>query len=401
MDDAWVGKDIFAKAYAYTDVKEAIRAGYYPYFIPLDENEGTEVDYHGHRLIMCGSNNYLGLTTHPKVREAAIEAIRKYGTSNTGSRFLNGTLKLHKELEEELAEFVGKEAALVFSTGYQTNLGTIQAIVNREDFVILDRADHASIVDGAVLSQGRIKRFRHNDMADLERVLQSLDPQRGRLVVVDGVYSMDGDIAPLPDLVRICRQYGARLMVDDAHAMGVLGPQGNGTAAHFNATEDVDLIMSTFSKSFASLGGFIAGEAEVVQYIQHMGRSMIFSASIPAANAAAARAALQIMKEEPERRERLWAIARRVKRELTQMGFNTGTSETPIIPIIIGDQFKTITVWKRLFEEGVFVNPVLPPAVPSNKTLLRTSYMATHTDEQIDRVLEAYYKVGKETGLIS
>ncbi|NPA93354.1 MAG: aminotransferase class I/II-fold pyridoxal phosphate-dependent enzyme [Chloroflexi bacterium] len=398
--DAWVGKDIFAKAYAYTEVKEAIRAGYYPYFIPLDENEGTEVDYQGHRLIMCGSNNYLGLTTHPKVREAAIEAIRKYGTSNTGSRFLNGTLKLHKQLEEELADFVGKEAALVFSTGYQTNLGTIQAIVNREDFVILDRADHASIVDGAILSQGRIKRFRHNDPADLERVLQGLDPQRGRLVVVDGVYSMDGDIAPLPDLIKVCRKYGARLMVDDAHAMGVLGPQGNGTAAHFGVTDDVDLIMSTFSKSFASLGGFIAGEADVVQYIQHMGRSMIFSASIPAANAAAARAALQIMKEEPERRERLWAIARRVKKELTDMGFNTGTSETPIIPIIIGDQTKTFTVWKRLFEEGVFVNPVLPPAVPSNKTLLRTSYMATHTDAQIDRVLEIYYKVGKETGLI-
>ncbi len=400
MDDAWVGKDIFAKAYAYTDVKEAIRAGYYPYFIPLDENEGTEVDYQGHRLIMCGSNNYLGLTTHPKVREAAIEAIRKYGTSNTGSRFLNGTLKLHKQLEEELADFVGKEAALVFSTGYQTNLGTIQAIVNREDFVILDRADHASIVDGAILSQGHIKRFRHNDPADLERVLQGLDPQRGRLVVVDGVYSMDGDIAPLPELIKVCRKYGARLMVDDAHAMGVLGPQGNGTAAYFGVTDDVDLIMSTFSKSFASLGGFIAGDTDVVQYIQHMGRSMIFSASIPAANAAAARAALHIMKEEPERRERLWAIARRVKKELTDMGFNTGTSETPIIPIIIGDQLKTVTVWKRLFEEGVFVNPVLPPAVPSNKTLLRTSYMATHTDAQIDRVLEVYYKVGKETGLI-
>ncbi len=393
-------KDIFAKVAELTEVKEAIEQGYYPYFLPLDENEGTEVDYKGHRLIMCGSNNYLGLTTHPKVKEAALEAIKKYGTSNTGSRFLNGTLRLHKELEEELADFVGKEAALVFSTGYQTNLGTIQAVVNREDYVVLDRADHASIVDGAILSQGHIVRFKHNDLEDLARALSRIPADRGRMVVVDGIYSMDGDIAPLPEMLKVCKEYNARLMVDDAHSMGVLGPQGNGTAAHFGVTDDVDLIMSTFSKSFASLGGFIAGDADVVQYIQHMGRSMIFSASIPAANAAAARAALQVMKTEPERRERLWAIANRVKRELTNMGFDTGTSETPVIPIIIGDQMKTIFVWKRLFEEGVFVNPVLPPAVPANKTLLRTSYMATHTDEQIDHVLEAYYKVGKETGII-
>ena len=400
MNETQAIKDIFAKVGELTEVKEAIEQGYYPYFLPLDENEGTEVDYKGHRLIMCGSNNYLGLTTHPKVKEAALEAIKKYGTSNTGSRFLNGTLRLHKELEEELADFVGKEAALVFSTGYQTNLGTIQAMVNREDYVVLDRADHASIVDGAILSQGRIVRFKHNNLEDLARVLSKIPPDRGRMVVVDGVYSMDGDIAPLPEMIKVCKEYNARLMVDDAHSMGVLGPQGNGTAAHFGVTEDVDLIMSTFSKSFASLGGFIAGDADVVQYIQHMGRSMIFSASIPAANAAAARAALHVMKTEPERRERLWAIANRVKRELTNMGFDTGTSETPVIPIIIGDQMKTIFVWKRLFEEGVFVNPVLPPAVPPNKTLLRTSYMATHTDEQIDRVLEAYYKVGKETGVI-
>ncbi len=400
MSDMPAIKDIFAKVAEFTEAKEAIEGGYYPYFLPLDENEGTEVDYQGHRLIMCGSNNYLGLTTHPKVREAAIEAIRKYGTSNTGSRFLNGTLRLHKELEEELADFVGKEAALVFSTGYQTNLGTIQAIVGREDVVVLDRADHASIVDGAILSQGRIVRFKHNNLEDLERVLSKIEPRRGRMVVVDGIYSMDGDIAPLPEMIKVCKKYNARLMVDDAHSMGVLGPQGNGTAAHFGVTDGVDLIMSTFSKSFASLGGFIAGDADTVQYIQHFGRSMIFSASIPAANAAAARAALKIMKEEPERRERLWAIAKRVKRELTNMGYDTGTSETPIIPIIIGDHMKTIFVWKRLFDEGVFVNPVLPPAVPPNRSLLRTSYMATHTDEQIDRVLEAYYKVGKETGVI-
>ncbi len=399
--ESWPGVDIFAKVNTFTEAKEAIKGGYYPYFIPLDENEGTEVIYKGHRLIMCGSNNYLGLTTHPKVKEAAIEAIRKYGTSNTGSRFLNGNLRLHLELEEELADFVGKEAALVFSTGYQTNLGTIQALVGRKDIVILDRDDHASIVDGAILSQGRIMRFKHNDMDDLERVLQQADPQRGRLVVVDGVYSMGGDIAPLPQLIEICHKYGARLMVDDAHSIGVLGPQGNGTAAHFGVTDGVDLIMSTFSKSFASLGGFIAGDYDVIHYIQHFARSLIFSASIPAANLAAARAALKIMKEEPERRERLWQIARRMKRELTAMGFDTGQSETPIIPIIIGNEMLTVFVWKRLFDEGVFVNPVLPPGVPPNKSLLRTSYMATHTDEQLDRVLEAFHKVGKETGLIS
>ena len=397
----WYGVDIFAKVHEFTEAKEAMEKGYYPYFLPLDENEGTEVVFKGHRLIMCGSNNYLGLTTHPKVREAAIEAIRKYGTSNTGSRFLNGTLRLHHELEEELADFVGKEAALVFSTGYQTNLGTIQALVGRHDTVILDRDDHASIVDGAVLSQGRIKRFKHNDMADLERVLQQVDTEHGRLVVVDGVYSMGGDIAPLPDLIKLCKKYGARLMVDDAHSIGVLGPQGNGTAAHFGVTDDVDLIMSTFSKSFASLGGFIAGDYDVIHYIQHFARSMIFSASIPPANVAAARAALRIMKEEPERRERLMQIARRMKRELTNMGYNTGNSETPIIPIIIGNDMLTVYVWKYLFDEGVFVNPVLPPGVPPNKSLLRTSYMATHTDEQLDRVLEIFYKVGKETGLIS
>ncbi len=397
---AWPGVDIFAKVSTFTEAKEAIKGGYYPYFIPLDENEGTEVMYKGHRLIMCGSNNYLGLTTHPKVREAAIEAVRRYGTSNTGSRFLNGNLRLHQELEEELADFVGKEAALIFSTGYQTNMGTIQAVVGRKDTVILDRDDHASIVDGAILSQGRIKRFKHNDLEDLERVLQQVDRGQGRLVVVDGVYSMGGDIAPLPEMAPLCHKYGARLMVDDAHSIGVLGPQGNGTAAHFDVTDQVDLIMSTFSKSFASLGGFIAGDADIIHYIQHFARSLIFSASIPPANVAAARAALQIMKEEPERRERLWHIARRMKKELTEMGYDTGHSETPIIPIIIGNDMQTIFIWKRLFDEGVFVNPVLPPGVPPNQSLLRTSYMATHTDAQLDRVLEAFYKVGKETGVL-
>ncbi len=391
--------DIFEKCRNYTIAKEAIAAGYYPYFIPLTENEGSEAVFRGHRLIMCGSNNYLGLTTHPKVRQAAMDAVDRFGTSCTGSRFLNGTLELHEQLERELADWVGKPAALVFSTGMQTNLGVISALVERQDVVILDKQDHASIVDGAKLSWGDTKRFSHNDMANLERVLESLPPEKGRLVVVDGLYSMEGDIAPLPDLIALCKKYGARLMVDDAHAMGVLGG-GRGTAAHFGVTEDVDLIMSTFSKSFASLGGFIAGDEDVIHYIKHHARAMIFSASMPPSNTAAALAALQVMREEPERIERLNAIGTRMRRDLRQMGFNIGNSETPIIPIIIGDDMRTIFAWKALFENGVFVNPILAPAVPEGRQLLRTSYMATHTDEQLNRVLETYERVGKQMGLI-
>jgi len=290
--------DIFEKTRTYTVAREAIKEGYYPYFIPLDENEGTEVIYKGHRLIMCGSNNYLGLTTHPKVREAACRALERYGTSCTGSRFLNGTLEMHEELERQLAAWVKKDAALVFSTGMQVNLGTISAIVGRGDYVILDKDDHASIVDGARLSYGKIERFQHNDVGQLEKVLQSLPESAGKLVVVDGVFSMGGDIAPLKTLLPVCSKYGARLMVDDAHGMGVLGG-GRGTAEELGLTKEVDLIMSTFSKSFASLGGFIAGDDDVIHYIKHHARSLIFSASIPPANAAAALAALDVMRTEP------------------------------------------------------------------------------------------------------
>lgn len=392
--------DIFAKCSQFTTAKEAQAAGIYPYFIPLTGNEGSEADYRGHRLIMCGSNNYLGLTTHPKVRQAAEEAIRKFGTSCTGSRFLNGTLELHEQLERELAAWVGKEAALVFSTGMQTNLGTISALVGRGDVVILDKDDHASIVDGARLSWGETKRFRHNDMEDLERVLASVPDNKGKLVVVDGLYSMGGDIAPLPEIVALCKKYGARLMVDDAHAMGVLGG-GRGTAAHFGLTEEVDLIMSTFSKSFASLGGFVAGSEEVIHYIKHFARALIFSASIPPANAAAALAALEVMRSEPERIARVNEIGERMRRAYREMGFNIGNSQSPIIPIIIGDTMQTIFVWKALFDAGVFVNPVLSPAVPAGQELLRTSYMATHTDQQLEKVLAIFQQVGRNMGLIS
>jgi 8-amino-7-oxononanoate synthase len=391
--------DLFEKCYSYSTVKDAKETGIYPYFIPLDENEGTEVTFEGRRVIMCGSNNYLGLTTHPKVRQATIEAVERYGTSCTGSRFLNGNMSLHEGLEAELADWVGKEAALVFSTGMQVNLGTISALVGRGDIIILDKEDHASIVDGAFLSGAKIERYRHNDMAHLERVLRSLPEDKGKLLVVDGLFSMEGDIAPLPEIVPLCKEYGVRLMVDDAHAMGVLGG-GRGTAAHFDMTEDVDLIMSTFSKSFASLGGFIAGDADVVDYIKHHARSLIFSASIPPANSAAALAALEVMRDEPERIARVNDIADTMRKEYERLGFDTGTSETPVIPIIIGDDALTFLTWKLLFENGVFVNPVISPAVAPGRQLLRTSYMATHTDEQLEQVLETFQMVGKKLGLI-
>ena len=390
--------DLFEKCWQYTAAKEVQAAGLYPYFIPLTDSEGTEVTVGDHRLIMIGSNNYLGLTTHPKVRQAAIEATRRYGTSCTGSRFLNGTLELHLELERRLAEFLNTEAVLVFSTGYQTNVGTISALVGRGDFVVTDKEDHASIVDGCRLAFGDVRRFRHNDMAHLERILAGLSEEAGKLVVVDGVFSMGGDIAPLSEIVPLCRKYGARLMVDDAHSIGVLGG-GRGTAAHFDLADQVDLTMGTFSKSFASLGGFIAGAEDVIHYVQHNARSLIFSASMPPANTAAALAALEVMQEEPERITRVNQIGERMRAGFRRLGFNVGASETPIIPIIIGDDTRTFMAWKSLYEAGVYTNPVISPAVPPESALLRTSYMATHTDEQLDRVLATFAGMGRALGV--
>jgi 8-amino-7-oxononanoate synthase len=391
--------DLFEKCRKWTDAKDLMQSGFYPYFMPLDETEGTEVTIGDKRLVMIGSNNYLGLTTHPKVRSAAIEATREFGTSCTGSRFLNGTLAWHLELEQRLAEYMEKEAALVFSTGYQTNLGTISSIVGRSDFVVTDKDDHASIVDGCRLSFGTMKRFRHNDMHDLDRVLGSIPQEAGRIVVVDGVFSMGGDIAPLPDIIPLCKKHGAQLMVDDAHSVGVLGG-GKGTGIHLGVNDDVDLVMGTFSKSFASLGGFIAGAEPVIHYIQHHARSLIFSASMPPGNVAAVSAALDVMIEEPERIERVNQIGEYMRHEFRRLGFNTGPSQTPIIPIIIGDQNATFLTWRLLFEEGVYTNPVIPPAVPPNLSLLRTSYMATHTDDQMAFVLEKFEKIGKILDLI-
>jgi 8-amino-7-oxononanoate synthase len=391
--------DIFTKCQNYSIARDAQASGLYPYFIPLTESEGTVAKYKGKSLIMCGSNNYLGLTTHPEVQEAAREAISRFGTSCTGSRFLNGTLELHERLENELADWIQKEKALVFSTGMQVNLGTISSLVGRKDYVILDRDDHASIVDGARLSYGELIRYKHNDIKDLEGKLSRLPADRGKLLVVDGLYSMEGDIARLPEIVPLCKKYGVRLMVDDAHAVGVLGG-GRGTAAHFGLTEDVDLIMGTFSKSFASIGGYLAGDAEIIDYVKHNARSLIFSASIPGPNAAAVLAALNVMRREPERIERVNKIAARMRKEYKSLGFDIGFSETPVIPIIIGDDLLTLQTWKKLFENGVFVNPIISPATPPGRQLLRTSYMATHTDQQLDQVLVVFEKIGKELGLI-
>ncbi len=388
---------IFNKCYEFRRVHEAIEAGYYPYFIPLDENEGTVAAYNGHRLIMIGSNNYLGLTTDPRVKAAAREAVDRFGSSCTGSRFLNGTLALHEELERELAEFVNKEAALVFANGYQVNLGVISALLGRRDVVILDHDNHASIIDGCRLSVAESRRFHHNDIDHLEHVLRACPSKAGKLVIVEGVYSMGGDIAPLPQIVELCQKYNCQLMVDDAHAIGVIGG-GRGSAAHFGVTDQVDLIMGTFSKSLASLGGFIAGDSQVIHYIKHFARTMIFSASTTPSNTAAALAALRIVRDEPERVQRLTSISKRMKRKFRNLGLNVGDTETPIVPIILGDEMETLGMWRALFDAGIFTNAVIPPAVSPNASRLRTSYMATHTDEQLDTVVNTIQQVLSKSG---
>ncbi|WP_035587443.1 aminotransferase class I/II-fold pyridoxal phosphate-dependent enzyme [Hippea jasoniae] len=392
--------DLFEKCYKFKAAEELRAVGLYPYFQPISSEQDTEVIINGKKVLMLGSNSYLGLTVHPKVKEAAIKAIEKYGTGCAGSRFLNGTLDLHEELEERLADFVNKEDALLFSTGFQANLGAIAGLVQKGEYVILDKSDHASIVDGSRLSFGTVKRFLHNDMDSLKKVLESLELDAGKLIVVDGVYSMDGDIANLPEMVKLKKQYNARLMVDDAHSFGVLGKNGRGTANHFGLEDEVDVIMGTFSKSFASLGGFLAADKEVIDYLRHFARSVIFSASITPASTAAVLAALDIMENEPELIDKLWANTDRMRKGVQQMGYDTGTSCTPIIPLIIGDDDKVLKMRRMLLDEGVFVNPVVSPAVPPNKTLIRLSLMASHTFEQIDFALEKLYKVGKAVGVI-
>lgn len=391
--------DLFEKCRKYTAAKEVMAAGFYPYFRVVESEQNPEVIVHGKKMIMLGSNNYLGLTSHPKVKEAAREAIRKYGSGCAGSRFLNGTLDIHVKLEEKLAAFFRKDASLTFSTGYQTNLGIISSIAAKDDVVVIDKLDHASIIDACRLSFAEVKKFKHNDMGSLEFVLTECG-DRGKLVVVDGVYSMEGDIASLPEIVKLCKKYGARLMVDDAHGIGVLGKSGRGTAEHFGLEKDVDIIMGTYSKSMASIGGFVAADENVIHYMKHNSRPLIFSASPPPASVASVIAALDIIDQEPERRERLWKNTDKMKKAFKQMGFDTGVSETPIIPLMMGEMERTFMMWKILSDEGVFVNPVVPPATQPGRCLIRTSYMATHTDAMLDQVLGILEKAGKKLGVI-
>ncbi len=388
------------KAKTFKEASQIRASGLYPYFRTICSAQDTEVVIEGQKVLMLGSNSYLGLTNHPKIKEAARAAVEKYGTGCAGSRFLNGTLDIHLELEAALARLVGKEAVLLYSTGFQVNLGVISALVGKGDYVIGDKTNHASIVEGCLLAPGKFLRFPHKDMAALDSRLQQLEPEAGKLVVVDGVFSMEGDIIPLPELCDIAGRHGAAVMVDDAHAIGVLGRNGAGTADHFGLTDQVHLIMGTFSKSLASLGGFIGSDAQTIDYLKHHSRPLIFSASMSPANAAAVLAALEIMTGEPERIAQLWRNTSRMKEGLTRTGFDLGQSETPILPVYCREMTKTFQFCKRLQEEGVFVNPVVSPGVAPGQELIRISLMATHTEAQIDFALDKLCKVGKELGLV-
>jgi 8-amino-7-oxononanoate synthase len=391
--------DILEKCFEFNEVEETKARGAYFFFRELDSPQGPEVTLNGRRMIMIGSNNYLGLTTHPRIKEAAVNAIEKYGSGCAGSRFLNGNLVIHEELEEKLAAFVRKEAAVVFATGYQANLGGISSLVGRHDLVILDQYDHASIIDGCRLSFGRTVKFRHNDMDDLERILRS-EPEPAKLIIIDGVFSMEGDIVRLPEVVQLAQRYGARIFLDDAHAIGVLGNEGRGTEEHFGMDGGADLVMGTFSKSLAAVGGFVAGSKKVISFIKHLSRSQIFSASLPPVLVAVVSECLDVIREEPQLRQRLWDNTRKMTEGFDELGLDTGESETPVIPVLAKSPERVYGMCQALSDRGVFVNPVVSPAVPPGRELLRTSYMATHTDEQLDTVLDAFGEVARRVGLI-
>ena len=384
----------------YDAPQRAMAMGIYPYFREIQSDQDTEVTISGKKMLMFASNPYLGLTNHPKVKEAAIEAVKKYGTGCAGSRFLNGTLDLHIQLEKRLAEFVGKEDAIVYSTGFQVNLGVVSCLTGREDYILWDELDHASIIEGHRLSFSTKLKYKHNDMESLEKQLQKCEPDKVKLIVTDGVFSMEGDVAKLPEIVALAKKYNASVMVDEAHGIGVFGRQGRGTCDHFGVSQDVDLIMGTFSKSFASIGGFIAADESIINYLRHHSRSYIFSASNTPAATAAANAALDIMLNEPERIQHLWDLTHYALDGFRQMGCEIGHTSTPIIPLFIRDNDLTFLIVKELFEAGIFVNPVVAPAVASEDTLIRFSLMATHTKEQLDYALETIHKVFKQHGLV-
>jgi 8-amino-7-oxononanoate synthase len=394
--------DIFQKcADAATYYAQVRDAGIYPYYRAISSGQDPVVTHLGKELVMLGSNNYLGLTNHPEVKEAATVALAMFGTGCAGSRLLNGTLDIHLQLEERLAKFLGREDVLTFSTGFQVNLGVLSCLLRRSDIALLDGLNHASIIDGCRLGFGKTYKYQHNDMADLEKKLSNIPDNKGKLIAVDGVFSMEGDTAKLPEIVEIKNRYGARLLVDDAHGLGVFGENGRGTPEHFGVEDEVDLLMGTFSKSLATVGGFIAGSAPVIDFIRHEARSAIFSAAPPPASMAAAIKALEIVEREPERRKNLWENARFMKREFETLGFDTGESESPVIPLVVGEDLDAYAMTMKLQERGVFANPVVSPAVPKGRSMMRTSYMATHTAEHLDIALEAFAAVGREMGIIS
>jgi 8-amino-7-oxononanoate synthase len=389
------------KTSQYTAPQEVQKMGIYPYFRAIESDQDTVVTMNGKKVLMFGSNSYLGLTCHPKIKEAAKKAIDKYGTGCAGSRFLNGTLDIHLELEDKLAKLVKKEAALCFSTGFQVNLGVISSLTGRADTILLDDLDHASIIEGSRLSFSKVLKYNHNDMASLEAKLKACEASPIKLIVVDGIFSMDGDIAKLPEIVELAEKYSATIMVDDAHSLGVLGEHGEGTAAHFGLTDKVDLIMGTFSKSFASLGGFIASDADTISYLKHHARSLIFSASMTPASTATVMAAIDIMVSEPERIKHLWDVSMYALKGFKDLGFDTGKAESPVIPLYIGDEVKSLTLTRMLLDEGVFINPVVSPAVNKEDTLIRFSLMATHTFEQVDIALDRLHKCAKKLDILS
>lgn len=384
----------------YDAPQKAKAVGVYPYFRPISSEQNTEVIMNGKKVLMFGSNSYMGLTNHPKVIEAAVEATKKYGTGMAGSPFLNGTLDIHKELEAKLADYIGKEDVMIYSTGFGVNLGVVSTLTGREDYIILDEQDHASIIEGRRLSFSNYLKYKHNDMESLEAQLKKCDPDKVKLIVTDTVFSMEGDVANMPEIVKLAKKYNASVMADEAHGLGVFGNQGRGVVNHFGLTDDVDLIMGTFSKSLASLGGFIATDKEITNYLRHHSRSYIFTASITPASTAAANAALDIIIAEPERQEHLWEITNYALDNFREMGCEIGHTSTPIIPLFIRDDYKTFHVTKDLLDEGVFVNPVVTPAVAPQDTLIRYSLMATHTKEQVARSLEAIRKIFKKYDLI-